>query len=237
MFALFTNLASNLIADTKFHHMNKIIQFGEYVPGYDVPVLNEREIRAAAGIIFLATFISLMLIVFKGNFVPVKYVVTFFMADLLIRVFINPRFSPALIIGRLIVRNQSPEYVWASPKRFAWIIGILLSATMFVLMVLVNSYSPVSGITCFVCLIFLFFETAFGICVGCKVYSLFNKGKLQYCPGEVCDKKTRQPIQKASRLQVFIMLAFIGSIFITSSLFKAEFNKKPYDLFGIFTKK
>jgi Domain of unknown function (DUF4395) len=217
--------------------MNKIIQFGEQVPGYEVPVLNEREIRAAAGIIFLATFISLMLIVFKGNFVPVKYVVTFFMADLLIRVFINPRFSPALIIGRLIVRNQSPEYVWARPKKFAWIIGILLSATMFVLMVLVNSYSPVSGITCFVCLIFLFCETAFGICVGCKVYSLFNKGKLQYCPGEVCDKKSRQPIQKASSQQLLIVLAFIGSIFITASLFKAEFNKKPYDLFGIFTKK
>jgi len=31
--------------------MNKIIQFGEHVEGYDIPVLNEREIRAAAGIL------------------------------------------------------------------------------------------------------------------------------------------------------------------------------------------
>jgi hypothetical protein len=42
--------------------MHKTIQFGEDVPGYSIRVLNEREIRAAAGILFLATFISLMLI-------------------------------------------------------------------------------------------------------------------------------------------------------------------------------
>src|SRR4051794_22905895 len=98
--------------------MNKTLQFGENVEGYDIPVLNEREIRAAAGILFLATFISLMLIVFKNNFLPIKYVITFFLADLLIRVFVNPRFSPTLITGRLIVRNQVPEYVGARQKKF-----------------------------------------------------------------------------------------------------------------------
>jgi hypothetical protein len=52
--------------------MKKIIKFGETVEGYDIPVLNEREIRAAAGILFLATFLSLMFILFNGNFVPIK---------------------------------------------------------------------------------------------------------------------------------------------------------------------
>ena len=33
--------------------MSKIIKFGEDVQGYSIPVLNEREIRAAAGILFL----------------------------------------------------------------------------------------------------------------------------------------------------------------------------------------
>ncbi len=88
--------------------MKKLIKFGEDVEGYDIPVLNEREIRASAGILFLATFISLMLIVFKNNFLSIKYVITFFLADFIIRVFINPRFSPTLITGRLIVRNQVP---------------------------------------------------------------------------------------------------------------------------------
>ena len=53
--------------------MKKLIQFGEYVEGYDIPVLNEREIRAAAGIIFFYMFIALMQIMYEGNFVMIKY--------------------------------------------------------------------------------------------------------------------------------------------------------------------
>ena len=74
--------------------MRKLIQFGENVKDYNIPVLNEREIRASAGILFLATFTSLMLILLKQNFVPIKYVITIFLTDFLIRVFINPAFSP-----------------------------------------------------------------------------------------------------------------------------------------------
>jgi hypothetical protein len=215
--------------------MNKTIQFGENVAGYNIPVLNEREIRASAGLLFLATFMALMWIMFKNNFVPIKYVVTFFLTDFIIRVFVNPKFSPTLILGRLIVRNQVPEYVGARQKRFAWIIGIMLSATMFIFMVLVNSYSPLTGIICLICLLFLFFESAFGICLGCKFYSLFYKVKTQYCPGEVCDRKAKLDIQKTSWVQLFIVFAFIASIFVTAKLFNDEFRKKPYDLFGIFT--
>ena len=36
--------------------MKNIIQFGEEVEGYTIPVLNEREIRASAGIYFLMMF-------------------------------------------------------------------------------------------------------------------------------------------------------------------------------------
>ncbi len=215
--------------------MNKLIQFGENIEGYDIPVLNEREIRASAGILFLATFISLMLIIFKNNFLPVKYVITIFLADFIIRVFINPAFSPTLIIGRLIVGNQVPEYVGAQQKKFAWIIGVVLSATMFVLMVVVNSYSPVTGIICLICLVFLFFESAFGICLGCKFYSMFYKEKAQYCPGEVCDSKSKQDIQKTTKVQLLLVLAFVGFVFLTAFFFNDYFSKEPYDLFGIFT--
>jgi hypothetical protein len=214
--------------------MNNVIQFGENVEGYDIPVLNEREIRAAAGILFLATFISLMFILFKNNFLPIKYVITMFLADFIIRVFVNPKFSPTLIIGRLIVYNQSPEYVGAQQKKFAWTIGAALSATMFILMVVVNSYSPITGIICFICLLFLFFESAFGICLGCKFYPLFFKEKAKLCPGEVCDVKSRQDIQKTSRAQLLTVVAFGVLILLATWLFNDDFSKKPYDLFGIF---
>jgi hypothetical protein len=194
--------------------MKKIIRFGEEVEGYDIPVLNEREIRAAAGLLFLATFTTLMFILFKGNFVPFKYVLTIFLTDFIIRVFINPAFSPTLILGRLIVRNQTPEYVGAAQKKFAWIIGVVLAAVMFIFLILVNAYSPITGIICLICLIFLFFESVFGICLGCKFYPLFFKGKVQYCPGEVCDVKQRQAIQKTSVSQILILLAFAAFVLL-----------------------
>lgn len=214
--------------------MNKVIKFGEDVEGYNIPVLNEREIRASAGILFLATFFSLMLIIFKNNFLPIKYVITFFFTDFIIRVFINPKFSPTLILGRLMVRNQNPEYVGAKQKKFAWIIGLILSGTMFVFFIIVNAFSPITGIICLICLIFLFFESAFGICLGCKVYKLFNKEKAQYCPGEVCDRNSKQDIQKTSKVQLLIVFLFIAFIFFTAFLFNNKFKEKPYDLFGIF---
>jgi hypothetical protein len=113
----------------------------------------------------------------------------------LIRVFINPKFSPTLIFARLIVQNQTPEYVGAAQKKFAWIIGIVLSAIMFFNFIIFNAYSPITGIICLICLIFLFFESAFGICLGCLFYPLFFKEKIQYCPGEVCEVKPKQDIQ------------------------------------------
>jgi hypothetical protein len=213
--------------------MSKTIQFGEDVAGYDIRVLNEREIRAAAGILFLATFLSLMFILFKGNFLPIKYVITLFFTDFSIRVFINPRFSPILIIGRMIVGRQTPEYVGARQKRFAWIIGLILSATMFVLMVVVNSYSPITGIICLICLIFLFFESAFGICLGCKFYPLFFKDKVQFCPGEVCDVKAKQDIQKTSAWQLLVVLGFVVFIMALGAFFNPYFTRQPYDLFGM----
>jgi hypothetical protein len=212
--------------------MNKVIKFGEVVEGYNIPVLNEREIRASAGILFLATFMSLMLIIFKNNFLPIKYVITLFLTDFIIRVFVNPKFSPTLIIGRLIVRNQVPEYVGARQKKFAWIIGVVLSATMFIFMVVVNSYSLITGIICLICLVFLFFESAFGICLGCKFYSIFYKGKVQYCPGEVCDVKSKQDIQKTSMVQLLIIFAFIAYLVLAVFLFNDHFSKQPYYLFG-----
>ena len=213
--------------------MKKVIQFGEDVEGYDIPVLNEREIRAAAGILFLVIFFSLILILFSNNFVPAKYAVTLFMTDFIVRVFVSPRFSPTLIIGRLIVSSQNPEYVGAKQKKFAWIIGVILSGIMFIFLVVVNAYSPITGIICLMCLIFLYFESVFGICLACKFYSFLFREKAQYCPGEVCDVKSKQDIQKTSAAQLLVVLAFIVYAVLAVSLFKDYYSRKPYDLFGI----
>jgi hypothetical protein len=150
----------------------------------------------------------------------------------LIRVFINPKFSPTLIFARLIVQNQTPEYVGAAQKKFAWIIGVVLSAAMFYSFIIVNAYGPITGIICLICLLFLFFESAFGICLGCKFYPLFFKDKVQYCPGEVCDVKSKQEIQKTAVSQFLVLIAFIAFIFSTVYLMNDRFSEKPHDMLG-----
>ena len=212
--------------------MSRFFQFGEEVEGYSIPVLNEREVRAAAGILFALMFLAILLAILRGNFLLLKYAATIFLTDILIRVFVNPRFSPSLILGRLMVRNQVAEYVGAPQKRFAWIIGTVLATVMFALSVVANTYGPITGIVCLICLVFLFFETAFGICLGCKVYPLFHKGPVQHCPGEVCTPAERREIQRVSRPQLLVVLGFAIMIVLGVRLLDDTYRQPPRPLFA-----
>jgi hypothetical protein len=212
--------------------MSGIVKFGEDVDGYSIPVLNEREIRAAAGLFFVMMFVAIAAAALKANFLLLKYAIAIFLPDMLIRVFISPRFSPSLIAGRLIVRNQVPEYVGAPQKKWAWIIGIILASTMFVLVNVMNTFSPISGLICLACLVFLFFETAFGICLGCRVYALIYREKAQYCPGEVCEVSARQEIQRTSGAQALIAVGLLVYVVLVVLLFNDAFAVRPHALFG-----
>lgn len=211
--------------------MSRQRQFGEVIDGYSIPVLNNREIRAAAGIMFLSAFISLVLILSNGNFIPVKYVLSVFVVEFSVRLFINPAFAPLLIIGRFIVNNQNPEFVGAAQKRFAWFIGFAISVVMFVLLVVVNAYSPVTGFACLICLVLMFSESAFGICIGCKLYGIIKKDKAQYCPGEVCDVKQRHGIQRISFDQSLVIAGLLLFLLMLTVCFYPNFREKPFNLF------
>ena len=211
--------------------MNKNIRFGEIVNGYEIPVLNNREIRATAGIMFLMAFISLVLILSNGNFVPVKYVLSVFVVEFFIRLFINPKYAPLLIIGRMIVSNQNPEFVGAEQKKFAWFIGFTISVIMFFLLVIMNAFSPITGFACLICLILMFSESAFGICIGCKMYGFIKKDKAQYCPGEICDIKQKYDIQKISVKQWLVLFGLVLFIALLFILFQEQFSVKSHNLF------
>jgi hypothetical protein len=212
--------------------MSGIVKFGENVEGYRIPVLNEREIRAAAGIFFALMFAAVAAAVLKGSFVLLKYAIAIFLPDMLLRVLVSPRYAPTLILGRLIVRNQVPEYVGARQKKFAWILGAALASVMFVLVNVLNTYSPISGIICLLCLVFLFCESAFGICVGCKLYALVSREKPEYCPGEVCEAGARQEIQRTSPAQLLVLLGLVAYVVLVAVLFHAGFGVKAHPLFG-----
>ena len=173
--------------------MNRVLYFGEAVDGYDVPVLNEREVRASAGILFLFAMIAFMNAWLTGSFYLTRVFVIAFLIDFSIRIFVNPKYSPTMILGRFFVRNQQEEYVGAPQKRFAWSIGLILAVTMFYLIVLNNVIGPFNLLICSTCLVLLFFESAFGICIACKVYNLAFKEKAKLCPGNTCEVNVEKP--------------------------------------------
>lgn len=186
-----------------------LFQFGQNHPDYPVPVLNERAVRASAGILFFFAMIAFMNAWLVGNFQPTRVFVVVFLADFGIRLLINPLWAPSLIVGQWAVARQEPEWVGAPQKRFAWGIGFVLALAMLYLMVLNNVVGPINLVVCGLCLTLMFFEAAFGICLGCKLYNLFNKDKAQLCPGGVCEVPTA-PRARMNMAQVAVVLAFAG---------------------------
>ena len=190
--------------------MQNYLHFGETVAGYSVPVLNEREARAGAGILFVFALLSFLYAYNNMDFRYTQIFVTFFMLDFFIRVVINPAYAPSLIAGRFFVSTQTPEYVGAAQKRFAWSIGLILSIVMFTLIVILEMMTPIKIWICLACLILLFSETAFGICIGCVLYNRLFPNKAAYCPGDMCVAKIKQPIQRINWLQALLAVTAFG---------------------------
>ncbi len=193
--------------------MSKFFQYGEKVEGYDVLVLNEREARAGAGILFAIGMLSLTNAVMLGHGVVTRYFIAFFTLDFLIRV-INPAYSPSLLMGRFFVRNQKPEYVGAAQKRFAWAIGLVLALPMFYLLVIHWQPNPIKVFICIICLLLLIMESAFSFCFGCMLFNFFKKEKATNCPGGACEIQVKERVQKFDTAQkIIVSLAFIGILY------------------------
>ncbi|TSA09295.1 MAG: DUF4395 domain-containing protein [Comamonadaceae bacterium] len=190
---------------------DSIFEFGQKIPEYEIRVLNERAVRASAGILFFLAIVCFMNAWLTGNFQPTRVFVVSFLIEFTVRIFVNPRFAPVMILGQWAVRKQQPEWSGAPQKRFAWGIGFVLAATMLYLVVLNNVIGPINLIVCSMCLTLLFFETAFGICIGCKIYNLFNKEQAKLCPGGVCEFPPAQG-SGVSMPQIVILAVFLGAV-------------------------
>jgi len=179
--------------------MSKYFNFGEIVAGYPTRVINEREARASAGIMFLFSYTGFMnVFLHHGDFVTDLFTFTFFI-EFFVRVFINPKYAPYMVLARLFVRNQKPEYVGAPQKKFAWTIGILLASGM------------------------LYFVLMNKGCLGCNLYELITRQKAQNCPGGVCELDTpKEPIQKISFAQLAILATLVISIYIAYPYIKEK---------------
>jgi hypothetical protein len=198
-----------------------LFQFGERVPGHPVPLLNERAVRAGAGLLFLFAMIAFMNAWLTGNFQPTRVFVVAFLIDFALRLFVNPRYAPSLIVGQWLVRRQQPEWTGAPQKRFAWAIGLVMALAMFWLVVIRQVVGPVNLVVCAACLTLLFFETAFGICIGCKVYAWITRTAPQACPGDACSAAP-DPQMPPRWGQGFAVLAFLGVVAAVAQGFESS---------------
>lgn len=181
--------------------------FGEIVAGYEVPVLNEREVRAGAGILFFVTIVVFLGAWHTDLILPAQTMIVAFFVDFAIRVF-APRFSPSLILGRIAVRGQKPEYTAAAPKRFAWMIGLMLASFMLVTLVFMRDMSAVNFSICGICIVLLFMESSFGICLGCVIYNKVLKREVALCAGGICETRQKEPIQHINGSQLALLCTF-----------------------------
>lgn len=165
----------------------EIFSFGNSVPEKSFKVLNERVVRGSSGVMLLIGFIAFINGFILKNYIVLPYISGILLFSFLISVFVNPKFSPTVFIAWLFVRKQSPIQIGAIQKRFAWSLGSALSSVIFVLSIFLlkdeSLFDPVCML-CIVCLVLLFLETAFGICVGCKLYFLSIKIALLKAPKE-----------------------------------------------------
>lgn len=156
-------------------------------------VLNERAVRATAGIMFLVWIITVMYTYFTKDFMLVSIVLPLFFLNFVVLVVWWPQLSPVSKLWSFLVRKQKPEYVWAIQKRFAWSLWLVMSSIVMILLFLFNMTGFLPLALCGVCLTFMWMESSLWICVWCKIYSyLIKKWFLKEpthkpaCPGWVC---------------------------------------------------
>lgn len=175
-----------------------IFTFGEYIDGKAFKVLDERKMRASAGIMFIFGLFASINGFILNQYAIIPYIMGALVLNFMIGLFINPKYSPSVMLASIFVWRQSSQPIGAVQKKFAWSLGLALSGTILVLSIFLQndrSYFEPVCLLCIICLLLMYLETAFGICVGCKLYQFSVAIKLlpkpkekPNCMGDSCAK-------------------------------------------------
>jgi len=156
------------------------------------PVVNERAVRATAGIVMVLATIAIVLAYFDKNYTPVRIISVLISVDFALRQVagLTP-LSPIGTLGTLLVRNQTPEWVGATQKRFAWALAFSMA---LLIAILTNAGVQGIGISLIGLTLIglLWLESVVGFCMGCFIYSRLINADLVHpadapaCGGNSC---------------------------------------------------
>ena len=206
-------------------------EYGEKVPGYENRVINEREARAAAGILAMLGTIVIFIGIGYNHIIVARVYLAFLWIDFVARV-ISPNYSPSLLLGKLIVQNQKPEYVGSLQKRFSWTIGWFISFPMMYWFVLHWDITFYKVLICVLCITLMFLESAFSVCLGCMIYKMITRKDPDNCPGGTCEIRVKEPIQMFNPIQKVLTGLTIVALVLGVYLFLAKTESKTF--FGEF---
>jgi hypothetical protein len=154
-------------------------------------VVNENEVRAAAGVTMVIGAVAFAYAYFAKQYVPLQVAASVFLAEFLTRVTAGLRSSPIGLVARALTLGRPPEWVSAKPKRFAWTLGLGMA---FAMTVITNSgiRGALARTMCLICLTLMWVESALGVCLGCRIYGLLlRRGWIRADPDvEVCSDGT-----------------------------------------------
>ena len=156
-------------------------------------VVNEDVVRAAAGITMAMGGVAFVYAYFDKLYWPLQVVATLFFVEFLARLTVGISRSPVGLVGGLLMRRQRPDWVSAKPKRFAWRLGLVMSAFMTVITNYgIRGWLPRS--ICLICLALMWLESVLGLCLGCEAYGqLVRRGWIRpddafgICAHGACD--------------------------------------------------
>ena len=163
--------------------------FGERVPGLTsdgrelrAPAVNERVVRAAAGITLVIGAVAFSYAYFAKEYAPLQVAASLFCLEFLLRVTVGIRRSPVGLVARAMTLGRPPEWVSAKPKRFAWTLGLVMAAAMTIITNSgIRGYLPRT--ICLICLTLMWMESALGLCLGCRIYgALARRGWVPHDP-------------------------------------------------------
>lgn len=176
-----------------------IVSFGQENQDLGYKTLDERVMRGSAGLMLLVGLVAFVYGFVIKNYPPLPYLSGFLLGNFAVGLLINPKFAPTYAVARVLVRNQAPLPIGAIQKKFAWSLGMTMMAAIFAMSLLLQGdaswFDPLCML-CLVCLLFLYLETAFGICVGCQLYGVALRLRLieppavaPNCMGDACKRE------------------------------------------------
>lgn len=132
---------------------------------------DENMVRAAAGVTMALGVFVFVKAFYAHSYLPIQVVTTFFFVEFLIRVLAGMQYSPVGMLGRWLTRRQTPHWVSAKPKRFAWTLGLMMSGAM---MVITNAgiRGELPMTICLICITLMWLEAVLGFCLGCEIHRL-----------------------------------------------------------------